>query len=206
MHATSDIDVRKAPGRAQQIAVLSRQSRLARPLLLFTLASMSACVVPVAPSFQDPPPTLEAPPYIASSDPEINSAVTVLPGGSANFAVELTDVTPNATIYYTWALDYPPYDPVNTRSGGPTIPVGPSVDGRPTDGTVSFTLNCSTVVPSPGTGPQHMFSLLVADRSFSTMPGRFGQIDDQTGHLLSAAIWFVNYSCQATGTSGTGAP
>jgi hypothetical protein len=203
---TPDIDVRNAPARGEKIRVLWRGSAVARPLLLFALVSMSACVVPVAPSFQDPPPTLEAPPYIVSSTPEIGSPVTVPPAGSVTFTAELTDVTPGATVYFIWALDYPPFDDVNTRSGGPTNPILPRVDGRPTDGTVQFTLNCLTIVPSPSSGPEHTFSLLVADRAFSMIPGQFGQIMDNTGHRLPAAIWFVNMSCQAPGTSATGAP
>ncbi len=167
---------------------------------------MSACVVPVAPDFRDPPATLEAPPYIVTSNPPINTSVTVPPGGFFTFTAELNDVTPGATIYYLWAFDYPPYDQAITRSGGPTNPITPGVDGQPTDGQISFDLNCRTISPAPGGGPVHYFSLLVADRQFSMIPGKFGEIDDSTGHRLSDAIWFVTMSCQATGASSTGSP
>ena len=61
-------------------------------------------------------------------------------------------------------------------------------------------LDCNSPIPDPNSGPQHFFSLIVADKMFSNTAGQFGQLDtsDPTAHILPAATWIVNMTCQAS--------
>jgi len=204
MHATSDIDVRSAPTPGRQVRALGRREWLARPLLIL-LASMPACVVPVSPTFQDPPPQVSGPPYISSATPAIGNMVTIQSNGSQQFSVDVNDATFGATMYYRWAFDFPPFDAAITRSGGPPQTILPRADGQPSFATILFTLDC-TILPDPSTGSDHKFTLILTDRPFSTDAGQIDQIKDPTGHAPTLSTWYVNMSCQVPSSSATVPP
>jgi hypothetical protein len=166
-------------------------------LLFVATSSMSACIIPVGPEFQDPPATVDAPPYVLSSTPQVATPVTVAPNGEVDFVVTVVDPEVGATIYYQWALDYPPNVPGTTLSGGPPDEILPLGDGKPTQGALkTFPLRCTTFLASPTSGSNHVLALILADRQLSQT--RFGQIDDHTGVVAPTTIWPVNMPCQAS--------
>lgn len=161
---------------------------------------MSACIIPVAPEFQDPPPNPTAPPYLTNPSQPFGGLVTVptLPPpaiGQAMFTVEVMDSQMGVTLYYRWALDYPPFTGF-TRTPGLEPPIQPPSTGGPIDSPVSYNLDCS-LNPDPGAGSQHTFVLIVADRPFLNAAGDLTALDDAagTGHVVTA-FWNVNMSCQ----------
>lgn len=76
------------------------------------LASTSACVIPLAPEFQDPEENY--PPFVLSSDPPEGSRITpaevVRP-----IKVTLGDQNLSDTLFARWTFDYPPRDPAISR-------------------------------------------------------------------------------------------
>ena len=206
IQATPDTDVRPVTPGAPRDRGPRAFLRVARSLLipawrsLFLVAvasSMSACVIPVAPEFQDPPPAPDAPPWIVSSKPEpVSVPVTIPPQGMAAFSANVADATAGATIFYQWVFDYPPYDSNLTRSlgGAQMTETGPA--GQPV-GIPGPSISCTGISPPPGPGPNHLFALILADAPFSN--NRLGQFDDGTG-MAPTYIWPVDMPCPATTT------
>src|ERR1700743_146605 len=89
--ASPDSDVGVARSCARQAAHLLGPSRMARLLLFFlrsialrTIAlavvlQMSACIIPVAPDFQDPPAAQNDTPYFMGTSPEQGTVVVAIP-------------------------------------------------------------------------------------------------------------------------------
>ena len=115
--ADRDSDVRAPAAQAHRGPPGTRPRRLAHSLLsstivhvvlLASVASMSACVVPVAPNFQDPVGEPNVPPYIVSATPfSIGSFVS---NPTQDFQVTVTDQNVGDTLAYQWVIDYPPYN------------------------------------------------------------------------------------------------
>src|SRR5256885_16498538 len=117
----------------------ARGYRLA--LLFATSTTMSACVIPVAPQFDDPEQNF--PPFVVTSDPGVGEIFT--PGqdetGMATrvIVVTLGDQNLNDPLYLRWLLDYPSTDP----DGGQLLIVAqlpPS--GRPDRSPARFVPTC----------------------------------------------------------------
>jgi hypothetical protein len=149
----------------------SRVARLVLSSALITLVPlMSACVLPVAPEFQDPPTTSNYAPYFqAPPIPDLGSEVT-----TPSFEVLVTDPNIGDDLYARWIVDYPPYSD-NTRSF--TQPkVAHRTDGLPLSQDFLFTPNC--VDNSLAKLARHQIMLVVADRDFSKqMPGSVQAVD-----------------------------
>jgi len=97
--------VRSARRRENQ-----REFHSARNLLLWsilTILPITACVVPVAPEFQDPPRGLNYQPYFVTTFPDLETAVTV--GAKQTFTVTVADPNAGDGLSVRWARDYPPY-------------------------------------------------------------------------------------------------
>jgi hypothetical protein len=101
--------------RKAQLPDCPRGSGAARVLLqwsIWTVVSLStACILPVAPEFQDPPKAPNYAPFFVSFDPFAETPVTQVP---LTFSVLLADPNPQDTLHVRWAADYPPF--VQTRS------------------------------------------------------------------------------------------
>jgi hypothetical protein len=163
-------------------------SKVVRVALLASVSSMSACVVPIAPTFQDPPSEPNIAPYIVSNGPDFGTFFQVPPAG---FPVAVTVSDQNAVdpLNYRWVIDYPPFSTTNTRPQQvQTIPA-PVVVGQP----LSFTVSCA-LNPAPNLAV-HQLDFIVADRPFDQSNPKV--LDAVTnGGLPVQANWTFQISCQ----------
>ncbi len=169
------------------------QTRLARRFCRFGLAALpllaSACVLPVAPEFEDPPGNSS--PFLASSNPTEGS---VLSGTSPEIEVVVGDDNHNDTLVGRWFIDYPPFDDAVTRmvSEFRLPPTGKAERGK-----VLFAPNCVEHQIATGMA-SHRISLSVADRPFlaeeqSPPSLRLDSVPEE-GFVLRAT-WILNLSC-----------
>jgi hypothetical protein len=169
---------------------------LARPVLrcvgivtlALTSASMSACVLPIAPEFQDPPTAQNYAPIILDSDPPQGSAVM-----SATFTVVVTDPNVADDLYVRWIIDYPP-DSANTRVLVSSLKIAHSVDGRPLNQPVTVTIDC--VLGGLAKIAQHQVLVVVADRPFlpPQPPQNVLALVEDPGFAVQAS-WTLNLEC-----------
>jgi hypothetical protein len=178
-----------------------RRSGLARLLLNPALALLSlalfqpmfACVIPVAPDFQDPLAAANSPPTIIGSEPLFASIVSIPP--SPEFRVTVKDANANDLLYARWVLDYPPLQAATT-----TFP--DEIFQPPTTGVFQFhtavptlSLNCSSGYGAVTT-PQRL-AVYVADRPFQdNSVGNNNRVDlVQSGGYVATGSWTVVFSC-----------
>jgi hypothetical protein len=123
-------------------------------LVLASASSMSACIIPVAPDFQDPPQDPQLPPSFVngSAMPAFGTLVLVTPQefrGAVNNPAAVS-------LWYRAVLDYPEH-PTSLRQVQPQTPIASN--------TFDFTLSCG-VNPDVTVGTQHELTLIVADQQF----------------------------------------
>jgi len=164
---------------------------------------MSACIIPVAPNFQDPPSVPDSPPYVSSVMPTYGEVASF--PATSTFQVVVTDLNLNATIFYRWVVDYPPFVAgvtwFNPDLDGTTRP---RLDGTTIRETLTWDLTCKMVNFVSGT---HQVELIVADGPFRNSMGLSADVEldttvDPMRHVVPIA-WTVNMSCPAGTTSST---
>jgi hypothetical protein len=175
----------KRPGASRALTVARFLLCLAQPLTFTVLfASMSACILPLAPEFQDPPAAQNYPPVITDADPAIGS-VTM----AKTFTLLVRDANLNDNLYVRWEADYPPLTP-NTRSlnGSGTIYPHPT-DVSPVE--VAVPVDCTADNLATNIS-QHQVMAIIADRPFIA-----GMNLDQTepGGFVVKATWLLNLEC-----------
>ncbi len=139
-----------------------RFSRVARLVLRCTsltcvLASMSACVLPIAPEFQDPPTSANYAPYFQTVMPDLGSEIT-----QPSFDVVVTDPNIGDSLYARWIVDYPPYGDNTRLFNQPKV--APNPDGTPLLHDYVFKPTC---VLNLAKIARHQIMLVVADRDFA---------------------------------------
>jgi hypothetical protein len=180
--------------------------RFVSVVLLASASSMSACIIPVAPNFQDPPSVPDSPPYLSNIVPTFGEVATFQPP-TTTFSAVVNDMNLNATIYYRWVGDYPPNMPGVTWDKIDYQPIKPSLDGLPLVQLLPFDLTCTLVNSVSGT---HTVELIVADGPFHDTMGlpvdsEFDTLLDSSDHIIKTA-WTVSMSCPASTTSSTSSP
>jgi hypothetical protein len=121
------------------------------------LTTMNACVIPVAPQFDDPEENF--PPFVSSSDPGVGETFT--PGqdedGGARFiTVTLGDHNLGDSLFLRWLLDYPGANP----EGGQLVMVATLPPTKKTD------RSPDRYAPSCSSRGSHTLVLSVSDRKF----------------------------------------
>ena len=132
---------------------------LKRSALLTCLVSlMSACVLPIAPEFQDPPASENFSPFFQTVSPDLGFEAVI-----PSFEVVVTDPNLGDDLYARWIVDYPPYSD-NTRIF--TQPkVTHTATGKPLLQDFSFAPSC--VDNNLAKIARHQIMIVVADRDFS---------------------------------------
>jgi hypothetical protein len=148
-----------------------------------------ACVVPVAPQFENP--AENSPPYVASSIP---AAGAVLPLSSNTIEVTLGDPNLEDILSVRWLIDYPPYD-VSVSRMAPEVRLPPSeVANREP---IRFAPSCAENQIPPGLA-SHRVTLSVADRPFlppeEALAGLPWDSVSDVGFVLRTT-WIVNLAC-----------
>jgi len=165
--APTDSNVGSEVRRGRENPRGTRRSCLAQLLLssLFVLPmlSMSACIIPIGPDFQDPSASANYPPYIESFTPDFNSITT--PPSPLSFSVTVTDPNLGDDLYVEWFADYPG---INYRLVAQTM-IAHSMNGQPLHQPVSATVDCvgDHLLQTPN--GDHRIEVIIADRPFSQM-------------------------------------
>ena len=179
--------------------VKARAFALARLLLnrlgiitsALTLASMSACVLPLAPEFQDPATSQNTPPIIRLSDPPLGEIVAGMTTPTQSFSVTVTDQNGGDTLYVRWMADYPPYSSEVTRLLVDHT-ILPSPDGTPLVTDDAIMVNCALSNLSP-TVARHQVFVIVADRPFedpaTTTPNDYALVPSPGIPVTGTWIW-----------------
>ena len=163
---------------------------------------MSACIIPVAPDFHDPPSDPDSPPYIYNPQPQnFFTIVTVPVPAGQSFSANVTDPNVGDTLQYRWVVDYPPFMQNVTRPGNLQT-ILPTADGQPINQTVTpQQIDCLHVDTAFST---HQLELIVTDGAFIpasdptlTPSDVLDSIDPSRGGFVVRAGWTVVISCPA---------
>jgi len=152
------------------------------------------CVLPLAPSFDDPPAERNYAPEVTSSGPPQG----IVTGSVANLSLGVTDPNVGDGLKVRWIAEYPPYNRDRTRLLKPDDAFPVTLDGRVVQGIARADgLNCLSVAQ----GTLHPVTAMVADRDF------LNAVDHpelSTEELLTAlpnnaltaeAHWVLNMQC-----------
>jgi hypothetical protein len=128
-------------------------------MLVGLVSLASACVLPIAPEFQDPPASVNLEPAFIDTDPPAGSIVTANP--TATFKLVLQDQNVNDDLHVRFIFDFPPQRDATRAVDLPVVqhsPTGQLLDSMP------FTPNCRENLIAPGA--VHQLFVVVADRPF----------------------------------------
>ena len=147
-----------------------------------------ACVVPVAPQFEDP--AGNSPPYLVSSSPTAGAELPASP-----YTIEATFGDPNVQDILTgrWLIDYPPYDQYLSRLAQEvSLPTTGAVKREP----IRFAASCANIASGSGL-PSHRVTLSVADRAFlSAQQAPDLPLDSVTDTGFAVrTTWIVDLAC-----------
>jgi hypothetical protein len=176
-----------------------RPLRVARMLLrsgqLCLLLAMSACVLPIAPEFQDPPAAANYAPFFQDSDPPIGTRVTAAPDKLTTFTLRISDPNLGDNLHVRFISDFPPFTS-NTRVLQPDLLIPHHADGTPLSEPVSQIIGCQRSTLS--TLPSHQIMAIVADRGFLDSPPPPATPDLgllPSGGLKAVAVWILDQEC-----------
>jgi hypothetical protein len=151
-----------------------------RVFLLFAVASLtSACIIPVAPEFQDPPGAANSPPEILNPDPLWGEEVAATPTVLRTFSFTFSDVNADDTLWVRWTVD---------GISGTQNPTPSGSGGTPAQHVASNTIACVNV---DQTLARHTVIAGVADKPFSDT-STF-KVDDNG--KFNFIPWTLNMTC-----------
>jgi len=170
------------------------QSFVRTAFVLLLVPHISACVLPIAPDFQDPPASENFAPIITDSSPALGSIVTAIGGVLPTFRVTISDPNLGDDLHVRWLADYPMYS-VNTRTLVNDFLVPHSTNGQPLKQDVSVTnLDCVTYNLAPIA--QHQLMVMVADRPFTNpIPQNHNFASVDAPGLVTVGSWVFNLDC-----------
>ena len=176
-----------------------RPLRVARMLLrsgqLCLLLAMSACVLPIAPEFQDPPAAANYAPFFQFADPPLGMRITAAPDKLTTFTLQISDPNLGDNLHVRFISDFPPFTS-NTRVLQADLLIPHHVDGTPLSEQVSQIIGCQRSTLS--TLPSHQIIAIVSDRGFMDSPGPPAVPDlglVPTGGLKAVAVWILDQEC-----------
>jgi hypothetical protein len=164
-----------------------------KPLFGVALASItvSACVIPIAPQFDDP--ETNSPPFISDSSP--GEGVIITPGQAATpsiITVTLGDLNVSDLLFVRWLVDYP--NPGAASSDSRVLmKLEPAPTGKIERGEIKFRPTCPA---TPGLSLRRLV-LSVADRKFlepeTDSVAQDAPLDSvPTGANRFRAVWLLN--------------
>jgi hypothetical protein len=159
------------------------------------LSIMSACVLPIAPEFQDPPASQNYAPVITDSEPAIGSRVVGTPGALTTFSVTVSDPNLGDDLHVRWIVDFPPFT-TNTRVLQEDFPVPHTQNGTQQQTTAPQRIGCAESTLS--VLPSHQVMAIVADRGFlpslpPPAPIDLGRLPPDG--LKTVAVWILDLEC-----------
>ena len=157
-------------------------------LLLLSVTSLQACVIPLGPDFQDPPAQRNFPPQILKATPQQLTEVT---DTKPTFTVTVTDPNVGDDLFIRWFSDFPG-TPNTLRRLVP--PEGSIIRANGTQriSTVSLSPTCSADLIARGFS-LHTIVVMIGDRDFADLPDDRTQLVDGSHAVLAA--WLLNLDC-----------
>ncbi len=175
--------------------VLSSQLTISILSLGFSMTSLSGCVLPVGPRFEDPPTTENIPPFITSSMPTAGMIVTAV-NKSYTFSINFNDLNGDP-LYVRWVADYP-----QTTSSGHILadmPFGSPANGQPYFPS-SEDVSCLKALAL--NTAQHNITVFVSDQPFWSLTEKGAPTDplilltqNKTNSVMAQANWVLNVQC-----------
>lgn len=176
-------------------------SRVARLLLFFSAICltplMSACVLPIAPEFQDPPASANYAPFFVTTAPALGFVAT-----TANFSVTVSDPNVGDDLYVRWIANFPP-------ASGDTRSIKDEVIPHSADGTPLFaesSVRPACIKDLVANLPSHRVMVVVSDQPFLdvVLPGSpdvdYARVKPGAGKLVG--LWTLDLLC-TTDPKGT---
>ena len=156
------------------------------------MACESACVLPLAPEFEDPPAAQNFAPLIVDSFP-VNGAVVSTP----MFRVTVDDPNVADDLYVRWIADFPPFDE-DSRRLGDDVKLSPPAAGTLRRDAVLL-VDCTLHALARQT-TTHQIMVVVADRPFLP-PDQETSLDRKLTSLpkdapRAEAHWTLNLECK----------
>jgi hypothetical protein len=168
--------------------------RVPNPIaLLFVVASISACIIPVSSGFQDPPSSPNYAPVLESATPAFGSLEAVVT--TLNFDVVATDPNLDDNLFFRWLMDYPPNTTDTRKFDEGEVPH--TADGTALHAHIVAPVDCSDD-PAPTPNSLHRLELAVADRAFVTMSPDNGLDEVDPPGLVVRANWTFQINCPST--------
>ena len=156
-------------------------------MLLLSVTSLQACVIPVGPDFQDPPAPRNFPPQILSADPEQLTEVTE---SKPTFRVRVTDPNVNDDLFIHWFSDFPG-TPNTTRRLAPNTP-RIKANGTQQISTVDLSPTCSADRIASGFS-LHTIVVMIGDHDFDDSSNDVTLLNDGSHAVLAG--WLLNLDC-----------
>jgi hypothetical protein len=152
---------------------------------------MSACIIPVAPEFQDPAASPNYAPVLESAMPDFGSLVTI--PTMLQFQVNATDPNLDDNLYFRWFVDFPPFTANVTHEIGDDGEVVHPVDGTALQALIKVTVDCLDGLAATANS-LHQLELLVSDRPFLPSPS-IDQVPPPG--IVVRANWTFQVNCQS---------
>jgi hypothetical protein len=154
------------------------------------LLVMSACVLPIAPEFQDPPASENYAPVFIDTNPPAGQIVTASPT-VPTFTVIVEDPNVGDDLFVRWIADFPPL--TDNTSVMATTPVPHSAGATVSSHEVSIQPNCA--LHHLARIPSHQITVVVADRPFLDpgTPIDFERLPPDG--LKDSRSWILNLDC-----------
>lgn len=157
-----------------------------------SMLSLSGCVLPLSPDFQDPPAPQNYAPQIISAEPLQGSI-----GTSTTFMITVKDQDLSSDIWIRWIGEYPPYSVSSRPLTDQDVMFSHSINGQPLVDSTSVTVNCFELAPLM----QHPIMALVSDRAF--LPRDTPDVSLETlltgasssDAQMAEAHWVLNLDC-----------
>jgi hypothetical protein len=171
----------------------ARAPRVARMLLRSgsscALIVMSACVLPIAPEFQDPPASENYAPVFIDTEPPAGSIVTASP--MLTFTVVVSDPNVGDDLQVRWIADFPPL--TDNTSVMATTPIPHAAGATVSSHETSIQPNCA--LHHLARIPSHQIMAVVADRPFLDpgTPIDFERLPPDG--LKDSRSWILNLDC-----------
>ena len=161
-------------------------------MVAFLFSLPFACVIPLAPEFEDPPAAQNFAPEISDYSPPDGEIVA-----TKMFRVTVSDPNPSDNLHVRWISDYPPYSP-NSRLLKTVDPPNAASSNSPPAYVTDLTVDCSLSNLALGL-TQHQITVVIADRDF--LPADNQPLDTKLTALpdkakRAEAHWILNLECK----------
>lgn len=175
--------------------VLSFQLTISILSLGFFMTSLSGCVLPVGPRFEDPPTTENVPPFINSTDPPQGMIVPAV-NKAGTFRVTFTDLNAGDALIARWVVEYPPF-----TSASHLLQDVPAPIPAPPELSQSQVVGCALNALALNTN-LHNITVFISDQPFWNQgdPDAPTELSDlltqnKAKSAMAQANWILNVQC-----------